>query len=83
LAYKAALPTKKELWHQWFNSDDQSDETFLTVKAELEAMGVYKKVQDIALDYVGKAQHCLRLFPDSELKQAFVEFAEYCVLRAF
>jgi octaprenyl-diphosphate synthase len=83
LAYKTASADEKEFWHKCFQSDDQSDETFATVKRALEKADVYNQVKVIALDYVSKAQQCLRLFPDSNLKQAFENFADYCVSRSF
>lgn len=83
LAYKVATPEQKEFWHACFKTDDQSDETFLAVKNELIKADVYPQVQKIASDFVVKAQDCLKLFPDSELKNAFAAFAEYCITRAF
>ncbi len=83
LAYKTATADEKEFWHKCFQSDDQSDETFAAVKRALEKADVYNQVKVIALDYVSKAQQCLRLFPNSDLKQAFENFADYCVSRSF
>jgi octaprenyl-diphosphate synthase len=81
LAYKAS--SDKEFCHNSFNSDDQTDETFALVKQKLEAADVYAQVNQVALDYVQKAKDCLGLFPDSQLKRSFSDFADYCVTRVF
>lgn len=83
LAYKAASEPEKEFWRTAFNSDDQSDETFAAVKRQLVKADVYPQVKQIALDYVAQAQKCLKVFPESELKQTFIEFADFCVTRSF
>jgi octaprenyl-diphosphate synthase len=83
LAYKTSTPEEKAFWHACFKTSDQSDETFEAVKQALIKADVYPQVQSIAQDYAAKAQNCLRLFPDSPLKQTFIDFAEYCVTRSF
>jgi octaprenyl-diphosphate synthase len=83
LAYKTATVEERQFWQDAFQGLDQSDETFEKVKEALVHADVYRQAQTIALDYVRKAQECLRLFPDSHLRQTFHAFAEYCVSRAF
>jgi len=83
LAYKAASVSEQALWRDWFNSDDQSDETLAAIRQELEKHNIQAQVEQIAMDFVHKAQACLDHFPNSPLRQAFVDFAEFCVKRSF
>lgn len=83
LAYEQATMEEKAFWHDSFKSDDQTDETFEKVRQKLISHDVYSKVTEIANSYVTKAQNCLNLFPDSEIKQALHNFAEFCVSRAY
>lgn len=83
IAYKESSPAQQQTWVEWFKSDDQSDETLAAIRAELEKHNVRDKVFEIAMGFVSEAQQCLKLFPDSQIRQAFSDFAEYCVKRSF
>lgn len=83
LAFAKADEAEKEFWRKSFNSDDQSDETLDLIKSKLIQHDIYGEVTQIANDYVKKAQDCLKIFPDSSIKEAFKKFSVYCVSRAF
>lgn len=82
LAYEAAQGSDKEFWEKAFAPDNQEIQ-FEDVQKMLEASKVYDEVLEVASHYATLAKQALEAFPNSEMKDAFVDLTNYMVERAY
>lgn len=83
LAYKAGSDAQKKTLRNAFMEGKQTPDNFAAVREILEQTDAYAASKDVAFGYVKEAQDKLSILPDTEMKDIFIDFADYCVARAY
>ena len=79
LAYKKGAGTA--FWKKAFEEGIRNDETLSQATGLLKESGALLKTKQIAQDFVDQALECLKIFPNSSLKEALQELAYFSLHR--
>jgi octaprenyl-diphosphate synthase len=82
VAYQAGNAADREFWRSTIEATEQTDADLDRALHLMESCGAIRATLDRALGYVAAAKAALLRFPDSALRRALMDVADYTVSRA-
>src|SRR4051812_10270108 len=81
VAYQAAAPADREFWRRTIEATEQNGADLDRALGLMEACGAIRATLDRAMGFAATAKAALAPFPDSALRQALLDVADYTVSR--
>ncbi len=82
-ALKNAKEEEREFLIDAFENREKNPSMFEKVKSLVQKLGGVEYTQKVAREHIKKAQETLKVFPDSELKNIFIDISDYVLYRRF
>jgi octaprenyl-diphosphate synthase len=81
VAYQAAAPADREFWRRTIEATEQNGADLDLALGLMESCGAIRATLDRATRFAATAKAALAPFPDSALRQALLDVADYTVSR--